>query len=285
VSGTFYADKLDWKSRGYGAAPTPANDPARAGDPNAGLWVQLEAVVTQAKGGDFAGTSQLPGLYREAIARSDWVLAYVCVKVLGDTGPGPLLRQLQQQLLDVPRGDPKKAFDFCRVLAAWGKLSAVPVLIEQYEEHAMVQDFEVLPIQLSWLLEPEWGPVCLDHPTRYAEEKVEDYCAFVTGVYRQLKQDLGTDDTFVFHGQRFGVVSLARLLQDRLGFDHYRAAFWPLFRRKFEAATGIDCSVFFKDRSFQPLTAAAMVEEFLESPEASRYQEGVRYFFGHPLPD
>src|SRR4051794_34382178 len=123
MSGTFYTDRLNWQSRGYAAAPTPADDAARAADPSADLWVQLEAVVTQAKRGDFSGTLQLPNLYHAAVARRDRVLSYGFAKVLGDTGPGDLLRDFQQQLVDAPRGDPRRALDFCRILAAWGKLS------------------------------------------------------------------------------------------------------------------------------------------------------------------
>jgi hypothetical protein len=59
----------------------------------------------------------------------------------------------------------------------------------------------------------------------------------------------------------------------------------PFYRRRFEASTGIDCSGFYKDRNFQPLTAAAILEDFLESPEVARYEEGVRYFFGHRIPE
>jgi hypothetical protein len=35
----------------------------------------------------------------------------------------------------------------------------------------------------------------------------------------------------------------------------------------------------------EPLTAAALAEELLDRPAAARFQPGVRYFFGHRLPD
>jgi hypothetical protein len=285
VAATFYADKLDWQGAGYTAAPTPAADAARAGDPAGPLWVRVEAVLERLRGGDFAATAQAMELYREAVARREWVLVDVCVKILGDAGPGTLMRRLMQELVDAPRGDPKKEYDYCRILAAWGHLSAVPVLLDQIEEHTTSQDFEVLPIYLSWLLEPEWGPVCLSARRLIRADRVDEYMALVTGVAGAVREAVGGEDAYVFHAQRFGVLPLARLLPARLGFDHYRAEFWPLFRRKFEAATGVPCGRFFNDRSFQPLTAAALVEEFLESPAAAKYEDGVRYFFGHRLPD
>jgi hypothetical protein len=47
----------------------------------------------------------------------------------------------------------------------------------------------------------------------------------------------------------------------------------------------VDGRAFFKDFKLQPLTAAAVVEEFLDSPEAAKYKDGFRYFFGHRIPD
>ncbi|NJK31974.1 MAG: hypothetical protein HC927_05885 [Deltaproteobacteria bacterium] len=57
------------------------------------------------------------------------------------------------------------------------------------------------------------------------------------------------------------------------------------FRRRFEASTGIDCSEFYSDGEFFPLVAAARLEAWIDSPEADRYEPGVRYFFGHRIPN
>jgi hypothetical protein len=54
---------------------------------------------------------------------------------------------------------------------------------------------------------------------------------------------------------------------------------------RFEASTGVDCSGFFSGTRLQPLSVAGVVEQFLESPEAAKYKDGVRYFFGHRIPD
>ncbi len=69
---------------------------------------------------------------------------------------------------------------------------------------------------------------------------------------------------------------------DATGFALY-ADFLDL-REKFEASTGINCSGFYNNKQFQPLAATAVLEEFLESVDPQKYREGMRYFFGHPVP-
>jgi hypothetical protein len=96
-----------------------------------------------------------------------------------------------------------------------------------------------------------------------------------------LVEKLGGDQVFVYGGDRFGVVRFARLLLDRL-----RTPPIPVYwRRKFEASTGINCSAFYENRTFRPLTAASIIEAFLDSPGAADYEDGARYFFGHRIPD
>jgi hypothetical protein len=59
----------------------------------------------------------------------------------------------------------------------------------------------------------------------------------------------------------------------------------PFWRRKFEASTGTNCMRFYGNGAIQPLEAAATVEDFLEGAEAGKYEDRVRYFFGHRIPD
>ncbi|OBU66494.1 hypothetical protein A9K58_12110 [Stenotrophomonas maltophilia] len=56
-------------------------------------------------------------------------------------------------------------------------------------------------------------------------------------------------------------------------------------RRRFECATGIDCSCFYQERVFRPMHASALLEAFLEDSDAGGFESGVRYFFGHRIPD
>ncbi len=92
--------------------------------------------------------------------------------------------------------------------------------------------------------------------------------------YQALVEKFGDDQLLVLRGEKFGVVSLAKQILDR--------ACRPFFRndlsRRFLASTGINGAQFYKNGVFQPLTTVAIVEEFLESTEAERYEDGVRYF-------
>jgi hypothetical protein len=105
--------------------------------------------------------------------------------------------------------------------------------------------------------------------------------AAVMNHYSKLVDQFGSEDVIIFEGKRFGVRALAERALELVRLPYFR----PYLRQKFEAATGIDCSGFYKDEQLQPLTAAAILEDFLASPEAAQYQEGVRYFFGHRIPD
>jgi hypothetical protein len=67
-----------------------------------------------------------------------------------------------------------------------------------------------------------------------------------------------------------------------VGREHRDAA---RLRRRFEASTGIDCHDFYVEQGFQPLSAARIAEDFLNGPQAAKYEEGCRYFFGHLIPD
>jgi hypothetical protein len=88
----------------------------------------------------------------------------------------------------------------------------------------------------------------------------------------------------VFFGEVLHVPEVARELLGRLERSHENEATQPQLRRRLEASTGVDCSSFFENRGFRPLTAATMLETMLESGSLDRYVAGRRYFFGFPVP-
>lgn len=272
---TFFAEKLDWTSRGYSASPTPADDPERAADRDAPRWEQLEAIVEQAKRGDFSGVPRVLDLY----PAGDALFRFTCCKVLGDAGtPACFERMLHEMHTEV---DPEKSLDFIRAFHERGRLSDVPVIVDEYDKFHGFESANVLPMYLSDLLEREWGPVA----ERPSEDDLDSYEAMVLERHKALKEQLGNDDVVVRHGAVFSVARLARRMLERLAIDHETAVFHYKSRRLFEANTGIDCSSFYKNGGFQPLQAAVLLERFLQGVEAARYEDGVRYFFGHRIPD
>ncbi|QRK06338.1 hypothetical protein JQX13_40560 [Archangium violaceum] len=272
----FYWEPVDWKSRGYFVPSSSADDPDLKADESSSLWLEVQGILTQAKAGDFNRIARLLDIH--AATRSH-LLRWACAQILGDAGTAFCLNRMVLELDDTL--DPDRAGDFCHAFEAWGSLSAIPAFLKSYDRYFGFQSMDALPLMLSTILEMEWGPLS-DFPT---EDELLAYEDRVVEQYEELKQKFGTDDVILLHGERFGVVSLARRMLRSLGDSHFERAMQPFYRRRFEASTGIDCSGFYKDREFQPLTAAAILEGFLESPRAARYEEGVRYFFGHPIPE
>ncbi len=274
---TFYAQTLNWRSYGYFTQPTPVNDPQRGAERSASQWALLEAIVQQAKTGDFRNVADVLGIVRRA--DDDGVLRGKACEALGDFGS---VREFQSILEEMDSlTHPERAVAYCGALRDWGRLSVVPVLLHQYDIYKPFDIAEKIPLYVSSMLEREWGDLA-KHPS-IAE--LDEYMAQVVSRYRELTESLGGDDVLVQYGAKFDVVSFARLIFSHLTDSYFDITFQPYFRRRFEASTGIDCSPFFQDGIFQPLAAAAMVEEFLESRDAAKYEDGLRYFFGHRIPD
>jgi hypothetical protein len=276
MSPSFHAAPLRWDARGYFTPPVPDDNIRLLKDPDARAWLQTQDHLQHLKSGSFDRIDDLMTLYNSS--RTE-MLRWVCAQILGDAGTRRFFARLAQDLDETL--DPDKALRFCNALEAWGSLSAVPVIIQSYDRYFGWQDAESLPLMLSTILEPEWGPLT-ERPSE------SDFLAYEDRVmerYGELKDKYGTDQILLLHGELFGVRPLARRMLRNLGSSHFEKAMQPFYRRRFEASTGIDCSCFYQGREFQPLTAAALLEEFLESPEAARYEDGVRYFFGHRIPE
>jgi hypothetical protein len=146
-------------------------------------------------------------------------------------------------------------------------------LLAAYERLANDDDAQILPVHIRDVL----GDDC----PRPNERTMERYKEGVLALYRELATSLGSDNVFLFKGELLNTVRVAQQLLESSRQPHFRT----FYRRKFEAMTGIDCSKFYVERIFQPMSAAAIVEAFLESADSVKYKPGVRYFFGHRIPD
>ncbi len=260
---------LNWKGAGYHAFPLP-----RSGGeaPDIQIWTDFERILEKAKRGDFTAVPELVDLYDTT---ESWTLSAAYISLLGDAGTSAALAQVlpffQAQV------EPTYQVYLSKALAFWGKLSVVPQILAGWQELEGFQDAEDIPPALSMMLEDVSGPIA-DAPDH--AQKVE-YGALVLARYEELKKTFGTDDVFVFRGGRFSAGRVAGLILT----DISASRFEPYMRRRFEATTGIDCSAFYRDGGLQPLAASSIVEEFLKSPHANNYEDGIRYFFGHRIPD
>jgi hypothetical protein len=260
---------FEWNALGYQFPTAPSmdlRDPTALRDENP--WIVLGAVLERAKSGD---AQFLPNLV-DCIRRSDsWVLSRDCALLLGDAGWSALLKKLPIELRDFDRGN------ICYSLSGSGLLWTVPVMLDLYLENPTHDS--IIPILISKLLEKGYGPVSLGERPDHA------YRDFVMQKYEELVKKFGGSEVPVLFGEVFSVRKLATLLIENLSADEIQPMIVRYLRHRFEAATGIDCSDFFREYRLQLLTARAMVEDFLAGPYVGMYEEGVRYFFGHRIPN
>jgi hypothetical protein len=261
--------RLNWRGAGYHAFPLSRRDPDL---PDASGWAEFERILEKAKRGDFSAIPEIVNLYDKA---ESWLLSGASIALLGDAGTPKAF----ERVLPVVQAlmDPTYEVYLSKALAFWGKLAVVPPIVTGWQALEGFQDAEDIPPVLSMMLEEAPGAIA-DAPDH--SHKVE-YGTLVLAQYEKLKRKFGTDDVIVFRGDRFGVRRLAALVLADLAAGRFE----PYMRRRFEAATGLDCSAFYREEALQALAISAIVEEFLESPDVAKYEDGVRYFFGHRIPE
>ncbi len=245
-----------------------------------------EEIFGELKSGQFRRVEQLLEIYRRV---ESGTLRATIERLLGDAGTRSCFKQMSEEL----QADKKKAKDkvalysyrdkavhYCDAFQAWGLLDTVPVILEHYLtlRLAEIKELGAFPIILSFLLEDDWGLISDEPP----DDSLEEYLGLVMERYEGLCAQFGGGSVLVFGGEYSSVQYIASRLCNGVGREHRDAA---RLRRRFEASTGIDCHDFYVEQGFQPLSAARIAEDFLNGPQAAKYEEGCRYFFGHPIPD
>ncbi len=179
------------------------------------------------------------------------------------------------QIVDVVQSnhDLGEILDFCGAMAVRGELSYVPIFLEKYIANAADHDAEYLLDYAEDLMGDDLLAVDHDPDDKFGDQVMESY--------RMMVERLGSERALVFRGQLYTVKNLAEYTLETVRHPYFLSS----LRLQFEGATGIDCSSWYKDRRLQPLAATATLEGFLESGEADKYEPGVRYFFGHRIPD
>ncbi|QRK07334.1 hypothetical protein JQX13_46090 [Archangium violaceum] len=224
-------------------------------------------------------------------ARDGLLRATICT-LLGDAATFDCFQQMREDLERMQRAARETrtqdalydyrdmALDFCDAFASWGLLDAAPVIVDHYLTLRSngVTDIRSFPVLLSMIMEREVTIISTEPP----DDGLEEYLGLVLHRHEALCSQYEGGNILLFQGKKSGVKSYANILA------HDMDEAWHLaleLRRRFEASTGIDCHDMYVDKVFQPLAAARIAEAFLNSPEAARYKEGVRYFFGHEIPD
>lgn len=282
---TLLDDGLNIRSRGYFLRAIPRDEPRLNGSPEASRWFELQDRLAQLRNGDFSANRALLRCVRES---NDWSLKTVALHILGDTGTEECFRELRAEIeslrkFDIINVEARELILLaCRAFAAWGRLDVVPVLMDQYLTLRIkgTPEIALLPLLMADLLADDENTMLAHEPP---EEHLEDYLNLVMSEYEALVGSLGSDKVLVFRGAPQSVRGLAERMR-RLT-TRYVSVELVALRRRFEPATGLDCSEIFADDTVHPLAAAAIAEEFLDSDAAARFEDGVRYFFGRRIPE
>lgn len=266
---------VDWRSRGYFAYPEHAPQASGAAGnllPQAAHWPQWLEALHRARAGDF---SPIPQLLDIIPSDTHPVTRRLSAELLGDAGPDSCIDGAADRTAQGLDDDFEVTLSWCRVLMRRAKLADIAFVLDAFERVADIQDAGIIPILIS---------DCLDSNSELSDpdefDSLQGYKESVQRRCHELAEQLGTDQALVVYGGPFGVVRLAELILVRLREPDFPED----LRRRFETATGIDCSSFYLDRQFQPLRAAALIEAFLEDPGITRFRDGERYFFGHLIP-
>ena len=274
MSDPYDFDGIDFDGEGYFVFGDYPVDPRRDIDSYDSPWELWVATLSRARLGNFSWVPCLLDVYNRS---EDLVLDGQCVELLGDAAPSSTVSQIRESIVTklkrAEEYDPQFAVDMSSVLFAQRRLADVPLLLKIYQDGVQFEDTDIIISYMEAIL----GGIYLEGGSR---ELVSD-SESVLSRYHDLLKRYGTDEISLWEGELFTVVGFAKaMLADIVHIAAPRS-----LRRIFEAATGIDCRCFFKAGVFQPLAAAALLEEFIESPEDKWYEPDVRYFFGHRIPD
>lgn len=274
---SFLEGSFHWKERGYSFATSPdiallTPEALHSADP----WVRLAAALEFAKKGDRSHVSELAGLLTdESIAPT---LIGGILDLIADAGGRSDLEILARFMLE--------GADYLKVEAVksarWaGVLWLIPYMADVLESTPRRADRDTIEAAISALLDPLAGNDleffdCSDSPDAYAER--------VARRVAELASRAGTDEAAVFAGELIDMRKLILHMQSRLsGPASNLFGDFLLLRHKFEAYTGVDCSKFYRNGDFRPLSARVVIEDFMKANPDLEFMVGHRYFFMHDL--
>ncbi|QRK07479.1 hypothetical protein JQX13_47005 [Archangium violaceum] len=224
-----------------------------------------------------------------------------CATLLSYAAPYSALRELEEasKTLLEPKRSPYTRRYFCEILSSSAGVWGVPHLIRHYQE---LKDRKVeaeVEYYISQVLEAEPGPIANGPrvlwesnglPPPFEESTPvylkEEYLALLESTFQRIvsSQTIHEGEAII-EGGRLNIRDIAQRLLTRVQTGE-RLDRIAMGRMLLEATTGLNCRAFFDDSGrLKNLSAAAIVEEFLERGDADKYQPGVRYFFGHRIPD
>jgi hypothetical protein len=267
---------VHWKNEGYAYASKPDVDllssaTLRSGDP----WVRFASVLEHAKHGDRAHLKELEPLIRDEDI--DPTLSGGALDLMADAGGRSDLELLASMMLDGPRHLKLEVVSSAR----WaGVLWLIPYMASIVEDTPRLADRDAVEAAITGLLDP------LEGDMEFFDTRLppREYAERVSARVAELSAAAGTDEAAVFAGELVDMTKLIWHMHAQLRDPSpNRWADFLLLRHKFEAFTGTDCSSFYRDGVFQPLSARVVIEDFIKANPQARFVPGHRYFFMRDL--
>jgi hypothetical protein len=275
----------------FSAVPPPDIVEGRfltSGDP----WEVLACVLANLHQGNF----EVAAVPIDLMKRNDDLNLWIaCTNLIGFAAPVSIVKSLFDHFSESVY-DSRKRY-MCSAAVDSGGLWSVDHILPIYSSTSNTTERLYLELEMSWLLEKEpgsiWaGPEAIavrdETLPPYIEPESQADIAKYSKMVREradlLQQYISSNEKLaIAEGKLVDTEDVAQTLLRRLsrGDPNHRV---DRGRMLLEATTGLDCRGFFNEKYIlQPLPAAAIVEEFLESGQAKRYEPGVRYFFGHRI--
>lgn len=256
-------------------------------------WIVLAALIQRAKQGDFSNMAHIFKYLR--LSEGDGAYWHACLITLAHAAPSSVLKQLLNEFHSEiwEKRDLLKIEYVVDILSQSLRLWIVPILlnifleigdrkeIDEIDEYEDNPSLILIPDYLSQLLEEEYASIA----EAESFDSDEEYREYVTQTYEQKCREMGSPEVAILKGKLFTIRSVAEQLLTKVMAVQVDALEVAKERMLFEATTGVNCNAFFVDFKIQRLAAASILEEFLESSYAEQYEPGVRYFFGHRIPD
>jgi hypothetical protein len=256
------------------------------------------SVLAHAQQGRFEPCSRLLELL---VAHDDADVWGSCATLLSFAAPRSILRQLVPlaERLQVERKTDAPLQWIGETLARSHEPWTVPVVLRLFERIRAYDRYMALPVHLSLLLEPEpaevdAGPRRLrapDEPDWYEPPPAWDVLDYIRKVERRHTEVIAMlpnpDSSCVFDGELLSLRRVAARALIRVNESRESQLRIAEARMLLEAYTGEDFRGFYDadQNQLRPLAASARLEAFLQSVSPDRFAPGVRYFFGHRIPE
>lgn len=281
----------------FSAPPPPDVDSSHhltGSDPDAAIC----AVLARTQQGDFSHLRELVRLMKEH--REAWVWGH-CAGLLAYTGSAADFRLLVETFNDEIESQKGSTIEWIiEILAMSTLLWTVPHIVD-YHRRMLPGDrlrYCGAVKRLSFMLEAEKAEVAegpenlLLNPNHEFWEDDDwsldfpPYEALLLDKAKQLESRLPPGASAVFRNEPLSLPKIAELALDKVQ-RRRDSEILATARMLLEAYTGRDMRGFWRldDYKLDQLAAAAMLEDMLESGELERFEPGVRYFFGHRIPD